>query len=36
MEKLQLHLHGAHKADCEKPRQTFTAGERNKLRLFYK
>ena len=25
-EELQLHLHVAHEADCEKPRETFTAG----------
>ena len=36
MEKLQLHLHVAHEADCEKPGETFTAGERNISRLFYK
>ena len=26
MEELQLHLHGAHEADCEKPGETFPAG----------
>ena len=36
MEELQLHLHGAHEADCKKLGQTFTAGQRNKSRLFYK
>ena len=36
MEELQLHLHGAHEADCENLGVTFTAGQRNILRLFYK
>ena len=36
MEELQLHLHVADEADCEKPRETFTVGERNISRLFYK
>ena len=36
MEKLQLHLHGVHEADCENPAETFTAGQTNILRLFYK
>ena len=36
MEELQLHLHVAHEADCEKPGETFTAGQRNISRLFYK
>ena len=36
MEELQLHLHGAHEADREKPAETFTAGQRNISRLFYK
>ena len=36
MEELQFHLHGEYEADCENPRETFTAGQRNILRLFYK
>ena len=36
MEELQLHLHGAQEVHCEKPGYTFIAGQRNKLRLFYK
>ena len=33
---VHLHPHRAHKADREKPRETFTAGYRNISRLFYK
>ena len=37
MEELQLYLHVAQEADCEKPGETFTAaGQRNISRLFYK
>ena len=36
MEELQLHLHGAHEDDCNNPRETVTAGQRNILWLFYK
>ena len=31
MEELQLHLHVAHEADCEKLGETFTDGQRNKI-----
>ena len=34
--ELQLHLHGSHEADYENPGETFAAGQRNILRLFYK
>ena len=36
MEELKLHLDGAHETDREKPRETFTAGQRSISRLFYK
>ena len=36
MEELQLHLHDAHEADCKKSGETFRAGQRNILRLYYK
>ena len=36
MEELQLHLHVADEADCEKPGETFTGGYINISRLFYK
>ena len=36
MQVLQLRLHGAHETDCKNPRETFTAGQRNILQLFYK
>ena len=31
MEELQLHLHGTNETDCENPRETFTAGQKNIL-----
>ena len=36
MEEVQLHLHGAYKADCKNPGETFTASQRNIMRLFFK
>ena len=36
MEEFQLNLNVAHEADCEKPGETFTAGQRNISRLYYK
>ena len=33
IEELQLNLHCAHKADCENPRETFTAGQRNHIAI---
>ena len=36
MQELKLQLDDTHKDDCKNPRETFTAGQRNILLLFYK
>ena len=34
MQEMQLILDGAHERDCNKPGETFTAGQRNTLYCF--